>query len=409
MKKNLLLCFLSLMSAVLFAATVTVTPADYESVYNSATDGDILLLDAGTYATALNFPAGKTITLQKLPTAASTPILTFSWTTEVLPTEGSSLILDGLEINLSASYLMQLAGDVVIDKLMLKNCIISNVNRCIIRATNAGTIINEVSVENCIIKDCGADGWALFYTREILKNLTMKNSTIYNYGGEGLFLANTNPQTHTFTFNMENNTIYKSGKDGEAYAWCVIATEYASTSTYNISNNIFDMPFTTADTRQTFIVPEGAGSVSCKNNLVNGFPTFSTAPASGWDLANVFESTTTYFKDPANNDFSLDATFPYTGTDGKMLGDQRWWPSQGSYAKNVKQLQVKAYANNGLITIESPDEINYVEIYTINGSKILAMDIAANKAQIDASIYNKGIYILKVTSQNKIAIQKISL
>ena len=410
MKKILLISFLSLMSAVLFAATITVTPADYESAYNSAADGDILLLDAGTYANALEFPVGKAITLKKLETAASTPILTFSWTITVPPTTGSSLVLDGLEINLNGDYYMIFAEASVVDKFTIKNCTIANINRCLIRATNPGTIMNELTLENNIIKDCGANGYCLVWFREILYNYTVINNTMYNYGGEGFFLGQNNDQTHAFVFNMHNNTIYKSGKDGLAdYGWCSILVNYGAESTYNISNNIFNKPFTTADQRVTIVVPAGSGTVTCSNNLAIDYPNFATPPGAGWTYTDNTESTTNCFRDPDNNDFTLDANFSYKGTDGNYIGAPRWWPGQGSAVNDFKELQVKAYSNNGFINIELPDKINCIEIYTINGSKMLSMNIEANKAQIDASIYNKGIYILKVASQNKIAIQKINL
>lgn len=409
MKKILLSSFFSFLAITMFAATITVTPADYEAVYSSAADGDVLLLDAGTYANTLEFPVGKAITLKKLETAASTPVLTFSWTFTVAPTAGSSLVLDGLEISLNADYYMVFATASIVDKLTFKNCTIGNINRCLIRATNADIAMNELTIENNIIKDCGAGGYCLVWFRSPLNTYTVKNNTMYNYGGEGFYLANNNVQTHAFTFNMVNNTIYKSGKDGDAYAWCVIGIDYGAASTYNISNNIFSLPFTTADTRKTIIVPAGSGTVTCKNNLVNGFPTFSTAPASGWDLAEVYESTTNYFKDAENHDFTLDASFPYKGTDGKMLGDQRWWPGQGTNAEMFKQQPVKAYVANGFIMINSLEEIQSVEIYSISGKRMTTLSVHSNVAQINTSSFNKGIYLLKVNQNNKTAVQKISL
>jgi hypothetical protein len=409
MKKILLLGSLLIGNLMVFATTTTVTPATYVDVYNSAADGDVLLLDAGTYSTALNFPVAKAITLKKLDTAASTPVLTFSWTTATVPTAGSSLILDGLEINLNNSYVMQLAANVVIDKFILKNCIIGNVKRCIIRATSGGSDITEVTVDNCIVKDCGADGWSLFYTREIIRNLTFKNSTLYNYGGESIFLANTNAQTHTFTFNMQNNTIYKAGKDGATFAWCTIPVAYASTSTYNMSNNIFDTPFTTADTRSAFIVLANSGTVTCKNNLAVNYPNiFTTAPGAGWTTSDNNTATTTYYQDVTTNNFTLSSDFPYKGTDNNYLGAPRWWPTSTSI-KNINGSDVEMVIQNGVIKLASANVIESVEVYNVVGTK-LASQICNNKeASINTGNFIKGIHLVVVKSEGKTITKKIVL
>ena len=122
MKKILLLSCLLVSTIVVFATTTTVTPANYESVYNSAGDGDILMLDAGTYATALEFPSGKTITLKKFPAAASMPILTFGWLNTAATIAGSGLILDSLDIDYAnQNYFISLMAGCIVDKLIFKN------------------------------------------------------------------------------------------------------------------------------------------------------------------------------------------------------------------------------------------------------------------------------------------------
>ena len=332
MKKILPFCFLLVSSAVIFATTTRVTPDTYVSVYGSAANGDTLLLDAGTYATALDFPVGKAITLKGAADAAQMPILTFVWTTTFAPSAGSSLILDGLDINLNANYLVQFPAASTVDKYIFRNCIIRNVYRCLAVAKNAGTSINEITIDNCILKDCGdpVAGYCLIYVRQPINNLTLKNSTLYNYAGEGIFIAQTNSQTNTFVFDMHNNTIYKSGKEGANFGWCYFASPvtYSPTSTYNISNNIINRPYLNAATltRTTINIPAGSGTVTCKNNLVIDYPNFTTAPATGWDTAHIWVNSTNYFKDTVNRDFTLAKTFPYKGTDNNYLGDPRWWP-----------------------------------------------------------------------------------
>lgn len=410
MKKPLLFVCVLLSNILVFAATIPVTPDNYESAYNSASDGDILSLDAGTYSTPLDFPVGKSITLQKAPDATSMPVLTFAWVTTVAPTEGSSLILDGLEIDLNDNYFIIFTESSLVDNFTFKNSIIANVGRCLIRATDPGIVMNNLSIDNCIIKDCGINGYCLVWFREILNNYTITNNTMYNYGGEGFYLAQNNDQTHTFTFDMHNNTIYQSGKDGLAdYGWCSILINYAPTSTYNISNNIFNSPYTTADSRVTMVVPDGSGAVTCKNNLVVNYPNFTGAPAAGWDIADTYESTENYFKDATNHDFTLPDNFPYKGTDNNFLGASRWWPGASTAIKVLENSVAKTWVNNGFIHLESDEMIGQLELYSINGTKILSRNLKSTEGSISTKHLNKGIYLLSVQFKDGITIKKLAL
>jgi hypothetical protein len=410
MNKIVLSFFLLLFYINLFSATIPVTPDTYVAEYTNAKNGDILLLDAGTYSTALAFPSGKTITLKKSSTATTKPVLTFSWNTTEVPVAGSGLILEGLEIDLNADYYINFPESSKMNKLIFTDCIIANVKRCLVRASNNGIETEELTIENCIIKDCGSNGYCLNWHRGILNKMTVKNSTLYNYGGEGLFLANTNAQTHAFSFKMENNTVYQSGKDGSAnYAWCSILIGYGAESTYSISNNIICKPFTTAAQRLTIVVPAGSGTVTCKNNLVIDYPNFSVAPAAGWEYANNTESTSNVFKDPANQDFTLDASFSYKGSDGNLIGDPRWWPKQGSNSELNGQQIVKAVYAKGFIHYHTPEVVSSIEVFTLNGKRMGKQIANEAKGQIDVSNFCKGIYIMKFNSKGKIQTQKVSV
>lgn len=411
MKKILMVSCIIFLAYVLRAANISVTPANYETAYANAVDGDILLLDAGTYSAALEFPVGKIITLKKSAEASSMPLLTFAWATTNTATAGSGLILDGLEISLNADYYINFAASSIVEKFIFKNCTIGNINRCLIRATNLSVELHELVLENCLIKDCGANGYCFIWSRGAVNSLTVKNSTMYNYGGEGFFLAQNNDQTNAFSFSMQNNTIFKSGKDGSAnYGWCSILVNYAGTSTYNISNNIFYKPFTTADTRMTIVVPAGSGTVTCKNNLVIDYPNFSNPPAAGWDLANLYTGTQNIFKDTLNRDFTLGADFSYKGTDGNYLGDPRWWPGQGgSFSVRQALPEVKAFLNNDMLTVESSQEIQQIELFDLKGNKLLAKPVCGLKTATELPAISNGLYLLKVKTGQELVVRKINI
>lgn len=405
MRKSLLQIGFLLMGTISFAATINVTPETFAEAITNAANGDILILDAGTYSTAVDFPVGKVLTLQKLPSAATLPLLTFAWSTSVVPTAGSGLILDGLEISLNNSYYIQFPANSVLDKFVFKNCVISNINRCLVRASNSPATIGELTIDNCIIKECGSGGYSLLYSKAEIASVTIKNSTIYNYQSEGLLLSQT-AQTNTLAFNMVNNTLYQCGKDG-AYSWCTIAGSGAS-STYNISNNIISKPYSEVSTRTTCAVPAGSGTVTCKNNLVIDYPNFSTAPAAGWDAANNIEETgTNYFKDAAKFDFTLVSTFSYKGTDGNYIGAPTWWPSSGSDVSAFNNLPIKIFANGRMIHLVSDQTIGTVEIYSLNGNKLISKKIDTNQEALNAQNLNTGVYLVNVSNNAKSTTQKI--
>jgi hypothetical protein len=395
MKRILLSMSMALCSILVFSATINVTPDTYVEAFTTAANGDVLMLDAGTYATVLDFPDGKTITLQKSASAATAPVLSFAWRFAAATTAGSGIKLIGLEINPNVDYYIYPSANSVVAAIEFKNCTISNVNRCLVRASNDPTTLNSLVLENCLIKDCGSKGYSLVWLKGVMADYTVKNCTMTNYQGEGLFLAST-IQTSAFKFSMQNNTVHLSGKDG-AYSWCTInTTSYEPTSTYNISNNIFYKPLTTAETRRTIIVPASGGTVTCKNNLFIDYPNALIAPVAGWDTTNMWVSSVNYFRDVASGDFTLTANFPFKGTDNNFLGAQKWWPGSGSAIAEAEAQRVKIVVREGLVTLQSVEPIGHTELYDLKGNRLLTKSFNSNAAIVETSNLNPGIYILRL-------------
>lgn len=65
---------------------------------------------------------------------------------------------------------------------------------------------------------------------------------------------------------------------------------------------------------------------------------------------------------------------------------------------------------SGLFTIVTNNLIgNTIEIFTISGSKVFSSKINNNNENIDLSVFEKGLYIIKVSNTNNITIKKIIL
>ena len=145
------------------AATVDVDTSNFSSAYDAASDGDILLLSEGAYGGTLTFPSAKTVTLKAADGAEVKFGGVFRANDESI--SGGGIVLDGLKIDITDSYFINLdqCGDIT--RIEVKNCDISNIARCFLRTNNANYSLSEISFDNCIIRNCGSGGWKLPYPK----------------------------------------------------------------------------------------------------------------------------------------------------------------------------------------------------------------------------------------------------
>lgn len=307
------------------AATTNVSPTDYVAVIASAADGDELIMEAGIYSQAINLPTGKTITL-KAATGAEVNI-TFSVGGTVTATDGG-LIFDGVKINPSGDYFV--SGDMGnITILAFRNSTINKVNRCLLRTNTAGYIIQNVEITNCIISNCGDKNYNLLYPKHAVKNVTVKNCTLYNYvGGESFFFANAAVADNVLNFTFENNTVYKWAKSSDR-ALCNVQTKYSTASNFTFRNNIVTVAG--VDGTMPKMLSAIGGNLISENNLIVNYgayeahlnPTLQTI--SDLTLEGLV-LTAIGFPDPSNGDFTILSTskLATAGKSGAPLGDPRW-------------------------------------------------------------------------------------
>lgn len=330
MRTQLLLCFL-LLAFVGKAAEVKVeAPAALADAVTNANDGDVLVLADGTYTTAFTFPANKTITIKA--ENAGRAILDFQ-VSDATP-NGGGLIFDGVTIQrgdnpTNGNYFINtnLAGD--ISEISFYNCSIQYVGRCLIR-TNAGDgfSIGNINFNNCIIKDCGNDGWNLIYPKHTVQNVSVKNSTLYNYtNGESFFLPNATNTDNVFTFLFENNTVYKWAKSSDR-ALCKTEGKYNAASTYTFRNNIVTEPGVSGQSPK--MIDTKSGTVTATNNLIVNYGGYNGGTQTINDLTlgtGIFEEITYIpFAAPVSGNFSIFDNSPLAtaGVDRVCLGDPRW-------------------------------------------------------------------------------------
>ena len=78
---------------------------------------------------------------------------------------------------------------------------------------------------------------------------------------------------------------------------------------------------------------------------------------------------------------------------------------------SITKKDVKIYPNptNGLFTVVTEDNDSRIEIYSVNGQLVYSEQVSSLKTQIDLSNLVKGIYFIKVSSDNKVANSKVIL
>lgn len=73
----------------------------------------------------------------------------------------------------------------------------------------------------------------------------------------------------------------------------------------------------------------------------------------------------------------------------------------------VNQLSVYPNPSNGLVTISATNAIKQVEVFDLAGKAIFTSNNYNNKCTINTSAYNKGMYIIKVQTENAIQTTKL--
>jgi pectin methylesterase-like acyl-CoA thioesterase len=371
MKKTFFLLLFASAVCHLQAKETPVNPATLKAEYEAAGDGDILLMETGTYSpSGLNMPTGITITLKAAEGAS--PILNCQIGGSTSNT-GGGLIFDGIEITrglpLADNYFISGdPGDIKI--LAFKNVTISSIGRCLLRTNTGGYTIEEILFENCMIKDCGT-GWNFLYPKHAVQKLSVKNSTLYNYlRGESFFCPNETYSSNTLEFLFENNTVYKWSGATNSRAIAKVTNRYSSNSTYIFRNNIVTEH--AGDFLPVMIDLTGGGTVTAQNNLIINYGGYNGGTQSIADLSlSGLGLTAIGFPDPDNGDFTLLSSSPLAtaGADGNCIGDPRWITTIDEVANFSSKVTPEgagsvspvsaAYEKNASVTITATHNYGY--------------------------------------------------
>jgi hypothetical protein len=75
--------------------------------------------------------------------------------------------------------------------------------------------------------------------------------------------------------------------------------------------------------------------------------------------------------------------------------------------EQVNQVSVYPNPSNGLVTVTAANNIKQVEVFDIAGKVIFTSNNYTNKCNINTTAFNKGMYIIKVQTENAIETTKL--
>jgi hypothetical protein len=84
------------------------------------------------------------------------------------------------------------------------------------------------------------------------------------------------------------------------------------------------------------------------------------------------------------------------------------WEALGIKNNEVlNQLSVYPNPSNGLVTVTAANKIKQVEVFDMAGKVIFTSNNYANKCNINTTAFNKGMYIIKVKTDDTIETTKL--
>jgi len=175
-------------------------------------------------------------------------------------------------------------------------------------------------------------------------------------------------------------------------------------------NNLTELNLSTNQKLRTFYcVGNNLTTLNVKNGRNARLRNFSALNNPDLTCIKVDHSWVANLGNGVYRDWLKDDTAMYGGPCTRNSGPTRGNPNSAREAKNVKELlgrEIQIYPNptKSILNIESNEAISAIEIYAINGRKVL--DITYSK-QLDVSSLIKGVYVIKFISDTQSTAKKL--
>jgi hypothetical protein len=332
MKKFFLLIPAMLLTLAINAAVININTETEDAIrlaLNSANDGDIIEMDAGTYVESnINYIAftGKHVTVK----AADGENVIIQPKVPVTIAEGGCAHFENVKFDVSKlteladwyEHLIYPTDANASNSMILEGCEFYgfSLNKSLLFCGSSNRLAS-VTINNCyfhnIMKSC------LFIESTEAINISISNSTFADIetNTSSYDAGVIDSRATSGTFRVDHCTFYNVLAKNTDFA----AIGKIKTSDAIVSNCIFSMPTSTADLR-------AIRDVAQANNCL----TYNYTKDDNWGIHgdvtknNCIQLHDPLFTDAANGDFSFNKTSPayYTGTAWSHIGDPRWFPAE---------------------------------------------------------------------------------
>lgn len=332
MKKFFLLIPAMLLTLAINAAVININTETEDALrlaLNSANDGDIIEMDAGTYVESnINYIAfaAKHVTVK----AAENANVIIQPKVPVTIAEGGCAHFENVKFDVSKlteladwyEHLIYPTDANASNSMILEGCEFYgfSLNKSLLFCGSSNRLAS-VTINNCyfhnIMKSC------LFIESTEAINISISNSTFADIetNTSSYDAGVIDSRATSGTFRVDHCTFYNVLAKNTDFA----AIGKIKTSDAIVSNCIFSMPTSTADLR-------AIRDVAQANNCL----TYNYTKDDNWGIHgdvtknNCIQLHDPLFTDAANGDFSFNKTSPayYTGTAWSHIGDPRWFPAE---------------------------------------------------------------------------------
>lgn len=432
------MCLIFALSLGLYAQDqVVVEPGDnlIEAIAN-APDGAVIIIKPGKHKANFNNELSenanilidnKSLTI-KGESAAEKPVVyirAIDLSGAVASLTFESLEFSGLPVNaetmeedptaegedLVGSYFVNMTTDLTtLGNLTIKNCVVRNLHRAVIRGDRAEHDVTQITVDGCVIHDIrNGSNYGVFRLQSNLKMNTfiLKNSTIYNTQ-VGIIQSENTIADFPKTVTVENCTFYNiGGGTNDRYQFDFkSATSLNFTMRHNIlgkTNDIgLEADFNILGWRFNYTGTTATRMIA--NNIAPDFQVLSNSEAFQGGFGDITWSQSQFnlainpeFANPAAGDFTLPmgSGLLEASLEGQIIGDPRWNPDKTNVTSLKKNNLLAIYPNpaSGKVTIEM-EKPGTVAVYAITGVKVHEYQLGNTRNVIDISVLKPGMYML---------------
>jgi len=403
---------------------VVVAPGDdLIAAIDSASAGDTIVLQAGVHvARYTNMIIDKSLAI--VAETSVKPVV-YGGQIDVLG-EDIDILIEGIEYSgatvdsltgtenldeLEGDYFLNLHSDLLsCGDITVKNCIIRNLNRSVVRGDRSSYTVENFLFDDIIVTDLrgGGDyGPFRLKSRITFSTFTVTNSTFYNI--ENKFLDNQDTPSHDMEFLIRNCTFYGWGGGKNAQYLDINTNDKARLIIQDCilgktnDDPLADPPFTVNGWR--FGEAGIAYSELLTTTMTPDFVlTLGTYAETVWDVDEYNQTDVDPdFANPEAGDFTLPQESPLleASQTGGIIGDPRWHPDYGVGIKeNISAKNFRIYPNPAteVIFLEMDNTMagSEVSIYNTIGSRVKHFTNVRPNTSLDIADLEPGMYFVKL-------------